>query len=60
MDLTPILGPLDGVVVVVLVLRYVRRRLGTDDSRSRWHGSPEGFALPQSVMGSRREMGTTG
>ena len=50
-DFIPVLGPLDDVVVAVLVLRYVRRRLGTEELRGRWRGSPEGFALLQGVIG---------
>jgi uncharacterized membrane protein YkvA (DUF1232 family) len=50
-EFIPIVGPLDDVVVAVIVLRYVRRRLGPDDLRARWRGSPEGFALLRSVMG---------
>jgi uncharacterized membrane protein YkvA (DUF1232 family) len=50
-EFIPVLGPLDDVVVAVLVLRYVRRRLGTEELRSRWLGSPEGFTLLQSLMG---------
>ncbi len=50
-EFIPILGPLDDVIVAVLVLRYVRRRLGTEDLRARWRGTPEGFALLQTVMG---------
>ena len=34
-EFIPILGPLDDVVVAVLVLRYVRRRLGDDELRRR-------------------------
>jgi uncharacterized membrane protein YkvA (DUF1232 family) len=50
-EFIPVLGPLDDVVVAVLVLRYVRRQLGADDLRTRWRGTPEGFALLQGVMG---------
>jgi uncharacterized membrane protein YkvA (DUF1232 family) len=50
-EFIPVLGPLDDVVVAVIVLRYVRRRLGADDLRTRWRGSAEGFALLQAVMG---------
>jgi uncharacterized membrane protein YkvA (DUF1232 family) len=50
-EFIPVLGPLDDVVVAVLVLRYVRRRLGAVRLRARWQGSPEGFALLRSVMG---------
>ena len=49
-ELIPVLGPLDHAIVAVLVLRFVRWRLGTDDLRVRWCGSPEGFTLLQSVM----------
>lgn len=50
-EFIPILGPLDDIVVAVLVLRYVRRRLGPENLRARWPGTPEGFALIRSVMG---------
>ena len=50
-EFIPVLGPLDDVVVAVLVLRYVRGRLGTDGLRDRWRGTPEGFGLLQRVMG---------
>jgi uncharacterized membrane protein YkvA (DUF1232 family) len=44
-EFIPVLGPLDDVVVAVLVLRYVRRRLGTDEFRRRWPGTQDGHAL---------------
>ncbi len=50
-DFVPVLGPLDDVVVAVLVLRYVRGRLGVESLRDRWRGTPEGFDLLRSVMG---------
>lgn len=50
-EFIPILGPLDDIVVAVLVLRYVRRRLGPENLRARWRGTPEGFALLRGVMG---------
>ena len=50
-EFIPVLGPLDDVVVAVLVLRYVRRRLGEDELRRRWRGSDAGFALLQGVLG---------
>jgi uncharacterized membrane protein YkvA (DUF1232 family) len=50
-EFIPFLGPLDDVVVAVLVLRYVRRRVGVDRLRQRWHGSPDGFELLRSVIG---------
>ena len=50
-EFIPVLGPLDDVVVAVLVLRYVRKRLGDDELRNRWPGTPEGFALLRSILG---------
>ncbi|MFN8520282.1 MAG: YkvA family protein [Chloroflexota bacterium] len=50
-DFIPVLGPLDDIVVAILVLRYVRRRLGVEPLRDRWRGTPEGFELLRSVMG---------
>jgi uncharacterized membrane protein YkvA (DUF1232 family) len=50
-EFIPVLGPLDDVIVAVLVLRYVRRRLGAERLRARWRGSSEGFTLLQSVIG---------
>jgi uncharacterized membrane protein YkvA (DUF1232 family) len=44
-EFVPVLGPLDDVVVAVLVLRYVRRRLGTDELKRRWPGREPGLAL---------------
>jgi uncharacterized membrane protein YkvA (DUF1232 family) len=51
-EFIPVLGPLDDVVVAVLVLRYVRRRLGAEELRRRWRGTPDGFALLTGVLGS--------
>ena len=50
-EFIPVIGPLDDIVVAVLVLRYVRARVGTEELRSRWRGTPEGFELLRSVMG---------
>jgi len=50
-EFIPVLGPLDDVVVAVLVLRYVRRRLGTDALRARWTGSEAGFGLLVRLVG---------
>jgi uncharacterized membrane protein YkvA (DUF1232 family) len=51
-EFIPVLGPLDDVVVAVVVLRYVRRRLGTASLRERWTGSDAGFALLQRLTGA--------
>jgi uncharacterized membrane protein YkvA (DUF1232 family) len=50
-EFIPVLGPLDDVVVAVLVLRYVRRRLGTDELRRRWPGSEPGLAVLLRLIG---------
>ena len=49
-EFIPVLGPLDDVVVAVLVLRYVRRKLGEDAFRRRWPGSDEGYVLLARVL----------
>jgi uncharacterized membrane protein YkvA (DUF1232 family) len=51
-EFIPVLGPLDDVVVAVLVLRYVRRKVGTEELRQRWPGTPEGLALLSGILGS--------
>lgn len=50
-EFIPVLGPLDDVVVAVVAMRYVRRRLGTDELRRRWPGTDEGFELLSRVVG---------
>lgn len=50
-EFIPVLGPLDDVVVAVVAMRYVRRRVGVDDLRRRWSGTPDGFALLLRVIG---------
>ena len=50
-EFIPVLGPLDDVVVAVLVMRYVRRRLGDDELRRRWRGTPDGYVLMSRVIG---------
>jgi uncharacterized membrane protein YkvA (DUF1232 family) len=50
-EFIPVLGPLDDVVVAVLVLRYVRRTIGIDALRARWRGTEDGFALLTSIVG---------
>lgn len=51
-EFIPVLGPLGDVVVAVVAMRYVRRCVGIADLRSRWVGTPEGFALLLRVIGS--------
>jgi uncharacterized membrane protein YkvA (DUF1232 family) len=50
-EFIPVLGPLDDVVVAIVAMRYVRRRMGIDDLRARWVGSPDGFVLLSRVFG---------
>lgn len=50
-EFIPVLGPLDDIVVAVVAMRYVRRRIGVEDLRRRWAGSPDGFALLLRVIG---------
>ena len=52
-EFIPVLGPLDDVIVAVIVLRYVRRRLGADELRRRWRGTPEGWALVERLLAGR-------
>ncbi|MEJ7749126.1 MAG: DUF1232 domain-containing protein [Candidatus Limnocylindrales bacterium] len=51
-EFIPVLGPLDDVVVAIIVLRYVRRQLGDDEMRRRWRGTDEGYRLVVSVLGT--------
>jgi uncharacterized membrane protein YkvA (DUF1232 family) len=51
-EFIPVLGPLDDVIVAVLVLRYVRRRVGSAELRRRWRGTDAGFDLLGRVLGS--------
>jgi uncharacterized membrane protein YkvA (DUF1232 family) len=53
-EFLPVIGPLDDVVVAVLVLRYARRRVGDDVLRQRWPGSPEGYRLLRTIIGGDR------
>jgi uncharacterized membrane protein YkvA (DUF1232 family) len=55
-EFIPVLGPLDDVVVAIVSMRYVRRRMGSDELRRRWVGTPEGFVLLARVIGTSRGM----
>ncbi|MDP9269931.1 MAG: YkvA family protein [Chloroflexota bacterium] len=50
-EFIPLIGPLDDVVVTVLVLRYVRRQVGGEEFRRRWRGTEAGFQLLGRVLG---------
>jgi uncharacterized membrane protein YkvA (DUF1232 family) len=49
-DFIPVLGPLDDVVVAILVLRFVRRRLGDEEMRRRWPGTSDGYDLLAAIL----------
>ena len=51
-EFIPVLGPLDDVIVAVLILRFVRRRLGLTAFRERWTGSDVGFGLLVRLVGA--------
>ena len=50
-EFIPVLGPLDDVIVAVLVLRYVRRRLGLGALLARWPGTEAGGQLLMRLVG---------
>ena len=50
-EFIPILGPLDDAIVAVIVLRFVRRRLGDAELRARWAGSAAGYDLLGRLLG---------
>ena len=52
-EFIPVLGPLDDVIVAVVILRYVRRRLGDEELRRRWRGTDDGFRTLTTVVGGR-------
>jgi uncharacterized membrane protein YkvA (DUF1232 family) len=50
-EFIPVLGPIDDVIVAVVVLRYVRRRLGDEDLRRRWRGTDDGYRVLTRFLG---------
>jgi uncharacterized membrane protein YkvA (DUF1232 family) len=50
-EFIPVLGPLDDVIVAVVVLRYVRRRLGLPALRERWRGTDDGWRVVTGLIG---------
>lgn len=52
-EFIPVLGPLDDVIVAVVILRYVRRRLGEVEMRRHWRGTDEGWALVERLVAGR-------
>ena len=49
-EFLPVIGPLDDVVVAILVLRWSARRIGKASLESHWTGSKEGWHLIQRVL----------
>jgi uncharacterized membrane protein YkvA (DUF1232 family) len=56
-EFIPVLGPLDDVIVAVVILRYVRRRLGEVEMRRHWRGTDEGWALVERMVVGRSRRG---
>jgi uncharacterized membrane protein YkvA (DUF1232 family) len=54
-DFIPVLGYADDAIAVVLVLRYVARRLGPEDVAQHWPGTPDGLVALRSLT----EIGST-
>jgi uncharacterized membrane protein YkvA (DUF1232 family) len=52
-EFIPVLGPLDDVIVAVVILRFVRRRLGEAELRRRWRGTDDGWALLERIVAGR-------
>jgi uncharacterized membrane protein YkvA (DUF1232 family) len=50
-EFIPVLGPLDDVIVAVVVLRFVRRRLGDEELRRRWRGTDDGYRVLTRFLG---------
>ena len=50
-EFIPAVGPLDDIVVAILVLRYVVRRLGRPRIEELWPGRPETFRLFLRLVG---------
>jgi uncharacterized membrane protein YkvA (DUF1232 family) len=52
-EFVPVIGPLDDMIVAVLVLRFVRRRLGEEEFRRRWPGTDTGYELLTAILRER-------
>jgi uncharacterized membrane protein YkvA (DUF1232 family) len=50
-EFIPVLGPLDDVIVAVLVLRFVARRLGSTAVREHWAGTEDGYRVLTGILG---------
>jgi uncharacterized membrane protein YkvA (DUF1232 family) len=54
-EFVPVIGPLDDLIVALLVLRFVRRRLGDDELRRRWRGTAAGYELLRRLLSARNQ-----
>lgn len=52
-EFVPVLGPVDDAIVAVLILGFVRRRLGTAELQRRWSGTAAGWELLARLVGAR-------
>jgi uncharacterized membrane protein YkvA (DUF1232 family) len=50
-DFLPVIGQLDDLIVVVVVLRWVGRRIGHDRLLALWTGSDDGWRLLTRLLG---------
>jgi uncharacterized membrane protein YkvA (DUF1232 family) len=50
-EFIPVLGPLDDLIVTVLVLRWAGRRMGPAWIGDHWRGTPEGLAILERLLG---------
>jgi uncharacterized membrane protein YkvA (DUF1232 family) len=53
-DFVPVIGFADDAVVVAVVLRSVVRAAGPEALARHWPGTPDGLAVVQRLVGSRR------
>jgi uncharacterized membrane protein YkvA (DUF1232 family) len=50
-DFLPVVGSIDDLAVSAIVLRWAGRRVGAEQLRSHWSGSPAGFDLLRRLLG---------
>ena len=51
-EFIPVLGPIDDIVIAMLVLRYVVRRLGVSRLEALWPGTAQSLALFLRLIGA--------
>jgi len=56
-DFIPVLGYADDAIIVVLVLRSVCRRVSTEELRTAWPGTDDGFAALQRLIRPQQRIG---